>query len=203
LNSCEVVRSNPPIIKIETAPDGEKFSPWWDVRHPDEHVSQITRTRNELRASDLGGALREVLAVNEDHPPVFFRHTKTRQSRSARRRVAQKRTARLRREVGRELLSPLQIGCKWSCEKWSGRVDSNHRPLGPEPSVNATISECFRRSLDSGRNWVAILAHPVTRIRRTRPPMFVAPRPVDESVRAGLSACGPLARPASHPRVPS
>jgi hypothetical protein len=33
--------------------------------------------------------------------------------------------------------------------------------------------------------------------------MFVAPRSVDENVRAGLSACGSLARPASRPLVPS
>jgi hypothetical protein len=30
--------------------------------------------------------------------------------------------------------------------------------------------------------------------------MFVAPGSVDENVRAGLSACGLLARPASHPQ---
>jgi len=40
-------------------------------------------------------------------------------------------------------------------ESWSGRDDLNLRPLGPEPSVNATISECFRRFLDSGSNRVA------------------------------------------------
>ena len=62
---------------------------------------------------------------------------------------------------------------------WSGREDLNLRPLGPEPSINAPISECFRRSLDSGNNWGAILEHPVTRIRRTRPPMFVRRAPFD------------------------
>jgi hypothetical protein len=41
------------------------------------------------------------------------------------------------------------------------------RFLVPEPSVSATIPECFRPSLDSGSNWVAIREHPVTRIRRT------------------------------------
>ncbi len=29
----------------------------------------------------------------------------------------------------------LQETCKPEGEKWSGRVDSNHRPLGPEPSA--------------------------------------------------------------------
>jgi hypothetical protein len=38
---------------------------------------------------------------------------------------------------------------------WSGRKDSKLRPLGPEPSIDAMISECFRRFLDSGSNWVA------------------------------------------------
>jgi hypothetical protein len=33
--------------------------------------------------------------------------------------------------------------------------------------------------------------------------VFVAPRSVDEDVRAGLSACDPLAHPASHPLAAS
>jgi hypothetical protein len=44
-------------------------------------------------------------------------------------------------------------------EFWSGREDLNLRPLGPEPSVYATMSECFYRSLDSGSNWVAVVEH--------------------------------------------
>ena len=39
---------------------------------------------------------------------------------------------------------------------WSGREDSNLRPLGPEPSVHKLIFECFRGFLVSGSNWVAI-----------------------------------------------
>ena len=45
----------------------------------------------------------------------------------------------------------------------------NLRPLGPEPSVDATISECFRRFLDSGSNWVATGPRSVPQFRRPPP----------------------------------
>jgi uncharacterized protein (DUF433 family) len=56
-------------------------------------------------------------------------------------------------------------------ENWSGREDLNLRPLGPEPSVSATISECFRRFLDSGSNWVATGSRSVPWFRQPPPPI--------------------------------
>src|SRR5947209_16584265 len=44
---------------------------------------------------------------------------------------------------------------EWTREKWSGRVDLNHRPLGPEPSLASPICERFRISSDLGSNRVA------------------------------------------------
>ena len=41
--------------------------------------------------------------------------------------------------------------------------------LVPEPSVDATISECFRPSLDSGSNWVATRSGSVRRFRQPPP----------------------------------
>ena len=54
-------------------------------------------------------------------------------------------------------------------ENWSGREDLNLRPVGPEPSVNVTNSECFRRFLESGSNWVATRSGSVRRFRQPRP----------------------------------
>ena len=45
---------------------------------------------------------------------------------------------------------------EWTLRNWSGRVDLNHRPLGPEPNIHAMISERFRRFVGSGSNQVVI-----------------------------------------------
>jgi integrase len=48
---------------------------------------------------------------------------------------AQPKTSAGDRGKSDDLGNPLQTRCKPDGEKWSGRVDSNHRPLGPEPSA--------------------------------------------------------------------
>ena len=45
------------------------------------------------------------------------------------------------------------------------------RPLGPEPRVGTTISECFRRFLDSGSNWVATGSRSVPWFHQLPPPI--------------------------------
>ncbi len=45
----------------------------------------------------------------------------------------------------------------------------NLRPLGPEPSIDATISECFRRVLGSGCNRVAAGSRSVPWFRHPPP----------------------------------
>jgi hypothetical protein len=48
--------------------------------------------------------------------------------------------------------------------KWSGRVDSNHRPLGPEPTEQLNFSEENRRIFGSGNCRVTLQteAPPIT-----------------------------------------
>jgi uncharacterized protein (DUF433 family) len=54
---------------------------------------------------------------------------------------------------------------------WSGREDLNLRPLGPEPSFNATISECFVVFWPQSSNWVATASRSVPQFRRPPPPI--------------------------------